>query len=1369
MNENEQGRAREIFADAIEMVGQERGAFVESACADDPDLKERVERLLQAYDADATNLGGTRDTVPGGSDPASRDFGRFRLLQKIGEGGFGEVWMAEQTEPVRRRVAIKIIKPGMDSAQVLARFDAERQALALMEHSNIARIYDGGQTEDGRPYFVMELVKGLPIIEYCSAKKLDLAARLELFRQVCSGVQHAHQKGIIHRDIKPNNVLVGEADGKPVPKVIDFGIAKALERPLTDKTLFTEFRQFVGTPEYMSPEQADLSLIDVDTRSDVYALGVMLYELLAGSPPFDPKSLRSAGFDEMRRIIIEEEPPPPSVRLSQSRDAVGMQEHARAFERLGRSVRGELDWIVQRAMAKERDHRYSSANELEEDVARYVRGDGVEAGPPARIYRLKRYARRHRVAAVSLLSVFAGLMLIALILGIGLFVIAGKNTELELARARESIANQDLETSIEQLTVTNAMIKRRADAFNLAQVASLSVNDQLQARSEVTESGGNWLMRMFQTALPRFVENVPETSSSDVSKIIGGGELIDVSHDGTRALVFNVETGSGLVHLDLVRLDSGVEDALVSHLVTLPSYESIEGFTYRRIFTRALQALKSDMAVAAFTPDGNRLIVSPAVINLLKSPALGLHPPETPELDWNTRVFSARTGDLLSVIPLELPESLATMEFGRQLGTVLASMNWACDASGSRVALVCPELLTVHAVDERNPWQENQISRALIGGSFFGRPIMSMSLEGRSVAVVFRGSTWDQNKLCVLKVPNARETGEAALNDHLNVVTNEPSALWMPWRDSPEVLAAIAGSGHGTRLIESLAFQGEKRLVMLDSANQLGSIELADPPESAGTPPMWKLLPGPAMDLGMIQESKTSWKLNAIDVPEHKVFTSVRDTNLLVRNGSELIDINLDRRLICGRMSIGRAGATPTWPPASKKAEELLLWTPKKMRRLRLRSAVATLIPGSRSWVPSLIVTRSTRDPLVLMDEIPLERRPMTFANRPASEVQQFGPTPPKSTRRLFAPSGVLESVNINRIRSISPDGRFVVTVRTIEEQPGSGIDRRQAEVTDLLTDDRRVLEHWGTHARNYVSAGERSHCWAEVEGTPVYVVVGMIKVAKDSAEERIPYVCTWSALDGSLLSSTPLRSIKSAIANSYFHMIHDSAVSADGRFVAVGFRISDLPPDLEAIARGSDPLFYYSGAVFICDRSTGELVDSYVLPTMPQRICLSADGSQLAVIEAGTGDGMESVSLVVYPNRGLDAGNDPLAHVVRSIKLPGSFMMDLRPDAFFTGPTLSFSPDGDLVSVALETSIHLVDVPGRMLVCSFDWTGLVRLLGHESGLSPEVSNTLKSGQPEFQQVLFDGAAFSEDGRELRVGVGNAEIALIRIRDTAWN
>jgi hypothetical protein len=974
---------------------------------------------------------------------------------------------------------------------------------------------------------------------------------------------------------------------------------------------------------------------------------------------------------------------------------------------------------------------------------------------------------------VSLLSVFAGLSLIAVILGISLFVISNKNTELELGRARESVANQDLETSVEQLTVANARIKRRADAFNLAQVASLSVNDQLQARSEVTESGGNWLMRMFQSTLPRFVENAPETSSSDVSEIIGSGQLIDISQDGTRALVLNVEAGSELVHLDLVRLDAGVEDALVSHLFSLPSYESIKGFSYDKIFARAMQAIESDMEIAAFTPDGNRLVVSPAAVNLLKSPALGLDPPEIPELDWNTRVFSARTGDLLSVIPLELPESLATMEFSRQLGTVLASMNWACDASGSRVALVCPELLTVHAVDERNPWLENQISRALIGGRFFSRPTMAMSPEGRSVGVVFRGSNWDENKLCVLKVPSGRETGEAALNDHLNVVTHEPSALWMPWRDNPDVLATIAGPGQGTRVIESLAFQGEERLVMLDTANQLGSIELTDPPESASTPPMWKLLPGPAMDLGMIQDSTTHFMFQDLDVSQRKVFPSVGDTNLLVRNGSELIDINLDRRLVCGRMSIGLVGATPTWSPGSSKAGELLLWTPNRMRRLRLRSAVATLIPGTRSWVPSLIVERETRNRLgEMLDEIPPERRPMTFVDR--SSIGSLGGD------RLVAPSGVVESVKPSLVRSVSPDGRFVLTVDYIEDESNSGIISPQLEVVDLLTDDRRVLEGLdGTGSEiMLINGGARSHCWAEVDGTPVYVGLALPKTSKNSSEptkRELHYsVYTWSALDGSLLSLTPLRSIKSSITNGLFTIDH-SAVSSDGRFVAVSGKYYDLSNKAiqEILSKGSGPRHLSEGALFIHDRITGEVVDSYVLPAIPQRICLSADGSQLAALVASGGDGMEPATLVVYPNRGLDAGEDPLAHVVRSIKLPGSFMMTFRPDmpsdTIYSGQTLGFSPDGDLVSIALETSIHLVDVPGRMLVCSFDWTGLVRLVGNESELSSEVSDTLKSGQPEFQQVLFDGAAFSENGRELRIGVRDAEIALIRIRDTAWN
>jgi serine/threonine protein kinase/Tfp pilus assembly protein PilF len=406
-------RAREIFKEAIDLSGAERDAFVETASAGDESLRDRVDRLLQAFDSDASKLGETNLTVVSPGTRIGGRIGRFRILKMIGEGGFGEVWLAEQTEPVRRRVAVKIIKRGMDSAQVVARFEAERQALAMMEHPNIARVYDGGETDEGRLYFVMELVKGMPITEYCERRKLGLAERIRLFGQVCAGVQHAHQKGVIHRDLKPNNVLVGEVDGKPVAKVIDFGIAKALERPLTDKTLFTDFRQFIGTPEYMSPEQADLSLSDVDTRSDVYALGVMLYELLAGQPPFDPKSLRSAGFDEMRRIIREDEPPPPSSKLSQSGTGSEIDAPDPSDARLSRLVRGELDWIVQRAMSKERDRRYASASEFDDDLQRYLNGEAVRAGPVGKWYRSRRFVARNRVAFA-----FAGSIVIALVAGI---------------------------------------------------------------------------------------------------------------------------------------------------------------------------------------------------------------------------------------------------------------------------------------------------------------------------------------------------------------------------------------------------------------------------------------------------------------------------------------------------------------------------------------------------------------------------------------------------------------------------------------------------------------------------------------------------------------------------------------------------------------------------------------------------------------------------------------------------------------------------------------------------------------------------------------------------------------------------------------
>ena len=439
-NREKNARVFEIAEHVAEMAPDKQEEELERLCNGVSGLREEVQALLSAAnECDGRAQQQTRDDFDTETRGAGERIGRYRLLQCIGEGGFGEVWMADQIEPVKRRVAVKLIKPGMDSGQIIARFEAERQALALMDHPNIARVLDAGTTGNGRLYFVMELVKGVPITEYCRETKLDLRERVQLMSEVCLAVQHAHQKGVIHRDLKPANVLVGDVDGKPVPKVIDFGVAKALERPLTDRTLFTEFRQFVGTPEYMSPEQADLSMIDVDTRSDVYALGVMLYELLVGTTPFETQELRSVGFDEMRRIIREDIPLSPSVRLHRSR-ASSAGQHGRVPEYLLkqiRLVRGELDWIVQKAIAKERDRRYASANDMADDLHRYLSNQPVDAGPPSFWYRSSRFVRRHRTAvAVGLIFFLALSGFIALILWDNARVHAAE--QIAIARAEEA-------------------------------------------------------------------------------------------------------------------------------------------------------------------------------------------------------------------------------------------------------------------------------------------------------------------------------------------------------------------------------------------------------------------------------------------------------------------------------------------------------------------------------------------------------------------------------------------------------------------------------------------------------------------------------------------------------------------------------------------------------------------------------------------------------------------------------------------------------------------------------------------------------------------------------------------------------------------
>jgi serine/threonine protein kinase len=427
-----------LFAEALELASPpERAAYLDRACGNDQALRQQVEALLQAHaqvghflDRQAAVAGETPPAAGEGiaeagagdqavltrpdAETAGAVIGPYRLLEQIGEGGMGAVWMARQQEPVKRLVALKLIKAGMGSRQVVARFEAERQALALMDHPNIAKVFDAGTTETGRPYFVMELVKGTPITRFCDERRLTPRQRLELFVPVCQAVQHAHQKGIIHRDLKPSNVLIALYDGPPVPKVIDFGVAKAAGQTLTDKTLVTGFGNLIGTLEYMSPEQAAFDQPDIDTRSDIYALGVLLYEMLAGSPPFSRKELDKGGVLEMLRVIREEEPTRPSARLSAAEGLPALAaDRGTESARLTKLVRGELDWIVMKALEKDRDRRYDTASAFAQDVQRYLHDEPVLACPPSVGYRLGKFLRRHKGPVLA-----AGLVLLALLGGV---------------------------------------------------------------------------------------------------------------------------------------------------------------------------------------------------------------------------------------------------------------------------------------------------------------------------------------------------------------------------------------------------------------------------------------------------------------------------------------------------------------------------------------------------------------------------------------------------------------------------------------------------------------------------------------------------------------------------------------------------------------------------------------------------------------------------------------------------------------------------------------------------------------------------------------------------------------------------------------
>jgi serine/threonine protein kinase len=457
----EPNSAKSIFLEASEKPLAERAAFLEQAVGGDAALRARVEALLKAHDnpdsflaEPVAEFGATVDlssTETPLIEKPGTVIGAYKLLEQIGEGGMGVVYMADQQVPIRRRVALKIIKAGMDTRQVIARFEAERQALAIMDHSNIARVLDAGATDSGRPYFVMELVRGVPITQFCDENKLSVRDRLELFVQVCHAVQHAHQKGIIHRDLKPSNVLVTLHDGRAVPKVIDFGVAKAMGQQLTEKTMFTAFNQMVGTPLYMSPEQAEMTSVDIDTRSDIYSLGVLLYELLTGTTPFDQKRLHTAGFDEIRRIIREEEPPKPSTRLSTSETLASIAANRQTEPaRLSRAVSGELDWIVMKCLDKDRSRRYETASNVAADLQAYLLDKPVQARPASAIYRFRKFVRRNKVVLVT-----AALILFASLVALGSIVSSLLDRSVRRAKINYGIgiALNDATKSREQMLV----------------------------------------------------------------------------------------------------------------------------------------------------------------------------------------------------------------------------------------------------------------------------------------------------------------------------------------------------------------------------------------------------------------------------------------------------------------------------------------------------------------------------------------------------------------------------------------------------------------------------------------------------------------------------------------------------------------------------------------------------------------------------------------------------------------------------------------------------------------------------------------------------------------------------------------------------
>lgn len=626
--------AKTVFLNALEITsGEARGNYLDAQCGNDPALRAEVEELLRHHEqigALGKSAAVVRTTPPHSLERPGMTIGPYKLLQQIGEGGMGSVYMADQTHPVQRKVALKVIKAGMDTRQVIARFEAERQALAMMDHVNIARVLDAGATDAGRPYFVMELVHGVPITKYCDDNRLTPRQRLELFVPVCQAIQHAHQKGIIHRDIKPSNVMVTLYDGKPVPKVIDFGVAKATEQKLTERTLFTQYGTMVGTLEYMSPEQAEMSALGVDTRSDIFSLGVLLYELLTGSTPLSSKRMKEAAYAEILRLIKEEEPPKPSTRLSDSGEALAAISAQRHMEpaKLSKLVRGELDWIVMKTLEKDRNRRYETASGFAADVQRYLNDEAVLAWPPSAWYRFRKLARRNKMG-LTMASLVAATLFVALA------TLAVSNVKVNDALAKQTQALTDKTQALEALGTS----KRETEAANATLKDNLEREQQAAYQHRIALAHREWLANNPDRSL-ELLKECPEKyrhwewhflyrlHHTDLMTLQHGGLVDDVAYSTDGRLLASVGAGS----------EVGVWDVRTGRLV------------------RTLQSHTRQLYRVIFSPDGSRL--------------------GTSSFDGTLQVWDAATGQELLKIARpskHLSAGLAFSPDGRQI---------ACDEGG---------------------------------------------------------------------------------------------------------------------------------------------------------------------------------------------------------------------------------------------------------------------------------------------------------------------------------------------------------------------------------------------------------------------------------------------------------------------------------------------------------------------------------------------------------------------------------------------------------------------------------------------------------------------------------------------------------------